>query len=107
MAIQVFNTFKSRWCGAFWQGNGLSVIPTVSWSTKNSFTFCFDGIEYGSVVAISTLGGIKEKNLFLEGYFEMKERVNPEQVLCFGRGFSEMGTEVISVDYLKTTRREK
>jgi len=37
----------------------------------------------------------------------LKERVNPAQVLCFGKGFSEMGDEVISVDYLKTTRRKK
>ena len=67
MAMQIFNTFKNRWCGAFWQENGLSVIPAVSWSTKSSFEFCFAGIEHGSVVAISTLGGLTEKNLFLGG----------------------------------------
>ena len=107
MAIQIYNTFKSRWCGAFWQENRLSVIPTVSWSTIDSFKFCFDGIEPGSVVAISSLGGLTEKSLFLRGYFELIERIGPAQILCFGKGFTEMGTEVITVDYLKTTRRKK
>lgn len=107
LAIQVYNVFKSRWCGAMWQDFGLSVIPTVSWSTEESFDFCFDGIEYGSVVAVSTLGALTKKDLFLEGYFEMKKRINPRQVLCFGKTFPEMGDEVIYVSYLETTRREK
>lgn len=107
MAIQMYNTFKSRWCGAYWQEHNLSVIPTVSWSTDDSFEFCFDGLEYGSIVAVSTVGGLKNKELFLRGYFEMKRRINPNQVLCFGRAFPEMGNEVITVDYLKTTGRVK
>jgi len=106
-ALQLYNTFKNRWCGAYWQENGLSVIPTVSWSTENSFDFCFDGIEYGSVVAISTLGGLTDKELFLKGYFELEARIRPTRVLCFGRAFPEMGSEVITVDYLETTRRQK
>jgi len=59
------------------------------------------------VVAISTLGGLTDKELFLRGYYEMKKQVNPKQILCFGKPFSEMDSEVIFVDYLKTTGREK
>lgn len=106
MAIQMYNTFKNRWCGAFWQDYGLSVIPSVSWSTEDSFEFCFDGIEQGSSVAISTLGNLKpNEKLFLRGYFEMKKRINPEWVLCFGKAFPEMGKEVVLVEYPKITRR--
>ena len=43
LAIQVYNVFKSRWCGAMWQDFGLSVIPTVSWSTEESFDFALMG----------------------------------------------------------------
>jgi hypothetical protein len=107
MAVQIFNTFRSRWCGAYWQYYKISVIPTISWSTRKSFDFCFDGIEYGSVVAISTLGCRKEKDRFLDGYFEMKKRINPKQVLCFDKVFPEMGSEVIFVSYPETTRRKK
>ena len=107
IAIQIHNTFKSRWCGAYWQEHTLSVIPTVSWSTDVSYEFCFDGLQYGTVVAISTLGGLKNKKQFLKGYFRMKECINPKQVLCYGKPFSEMGDEVIFADYLKATGRSK
>lgn len=103
--LQRYNTFRNRWCGAFWQDYGISVIPTISWSNIESFEFCFEGIEEGSVVAISTLSNLRNKRLFLEGYMEMKKRINPRQVLCFGKAFPEMGDEVITVEYLKTRRR--
>jgi hypothetical protein len=107
IALQIHNTFKSRWCGAYWQENGLSVIPSVSWSTETSYEFCFDGLEQGTVVAISTVGGLSNKDQFLRGYFEMKKRINPKQTLCFGKAFTEMCDEVIVVNYLKATGREK
>jgi hypothetical protein len=107
LAVQLISAFKNRWCGAYWQEHKISVIPTVSWSTIESFDFCFDGLEYETVVAISTLGGLTEKEHFLRGYFEMRDRINPKQVLCFGKPFSEMGDEVIMVNYLESTGRVK
>ena len=53
-ALQIYSTFKNRWCGAYWQRQGFIVIPTVFWSSNDSFEFCFDGIERGLVVAVST-----------------------------------------------------
>jgi hypothetical protein len=54
--LQIFNTFRSRWLGAYWQESGLVVIPTVTWGDKSSYDFCFDVVEQGSIVAVSTLG---------------------------------------------------
>ena len=105
IALQIYNTFRSRWCGAYWQDYNLSVIPTVGWSTNDSYSFCFDGLEEESVVSISTIGNLLEKELFLRGYFEMIKRIKPKQILCFGKAFPEMGEEVIVVDYLSTTGR--
>ena len=105
MAIQVYSTFKNRWCGACWQEHGLSVIPTIGWSTPKSFEFCFDGIQPGSAVAISTLGVLHDKESFLEGYYAMKKIIDPRQILCFGKPFNEIEDDVLFVDYLETTRR--
>ena len=99
--MQLTNLYKNRFCGAYWQLYGLSVIPTVSWSNTESYSFCFEGIEYGSVVAISTIGSKKFKKLFLRGYDEMKKRINPKQVLCYDEPFPEMGNEVIYAPYPK------
>ncbi len=54
LARQIDSVFKNRWCGAYWQKQGMTVIPTVSWGSIPSMEFCFDGIEKGSVVAVST-----------------------------------------------------
>lgn len=40
IAMQIYNTFRSRWCGAYLQSKGLSVIPTVYWGMPQSFCYC-------------------------------------------------------------------
>ena len=43
LAMQIWNTYRSRLIGRYWQDCGVTVIPTVSWSTHESYNFCFDG----------------------------------------------------------------
>lgn len=52
--MQLYNTFRNRWCGAYFASEGMRVIPTVSWGDERSFAFCFEGIPKGSTVAVST-----------------------------------------------------
>ena len=66
MPIKIYNTFRSRWCGAYLQSNGVKVIPTLAWGGPETFWFCFDGVEKKSVVAVSTLGVRHEKDLFMQ-----------------------------------------
>jgi hypothetical protein len=54
LAGQLWNTYRTRWMGRFWQEQGLLVIPTVRWSTPASYRFCFVGIARGQVVATGT-----------------------------------------------------
>lgn len=102
LSLKVYNTFRSRWCGAYLQSKGIKVIPTVAWGEPNTFWFCFDGIAQGSVVAVSTLGVRKEKSLFMQGYNEMIRKVKPEAVICYGKPFEEMQGKIIPIDYAKT-----
>ena len=106
LSLQLYNTFKNRWCGSYWQHNGIKVIPTISWSTLESFEFCFNGIEKGSTVAVSTLGVRKVKDLFLQGYNEMMKRIQPSLVICYSKPFPEMAGNIVFVDYLITTRKK-
>lgn len=92
-------TFRSRWCGAYLQSKGFKVIPTVYWGQPQSYWYCFDGIETGSVVALSTLGVKKEKNFFLQGYNEMLRRIKPKAIICYCEPFKEMEGNIITVDY--------
>lgn len=101
---QLESIAHSRWCGAFWQDQGMRVIPTVSWSTPLSFDFCFDGIEEGSIVAVGMIGCKKSKKEFLQGYDKMLTKINPSTILCFGSPFEEMEGNIVAVDYIKSRK---
>lgn len=87
-AIQIYNHYRKHYLGAYWQSKGIKVLPTIAWSDKSSYDFCFDGEPKNSVVVTSTVGILSSdtsKRLFLDGYREMKERLNPSLVICYGR----------------------
>ena len=88
LTLQLWNSYRNRWCGAYWQSRGLRVIPTISWSTEESYAFCFCGVERHSLVAISTLG-VKldqpaEHSWFMAGFTELLRRIAPPRILCYG-----------------------
>lgn len=87
-AAQVWNTYRSRWCGAFWQSNGVEVIPTACWGTPDTFDFCFDGIPANSHVAVSAIGirsNEVDKALFRAGMEELLRRTQPTLLLSYGK----------------------
>lgn len=102
MAIQIHNTFRSRWCGAYLQSKGIKVIPSVVWGEPDTFWFCFDGLEKNSIVAVSTIGVRNKKELFMSGYKELLRRIEPSVVICYGRPFDEMEGNIIHVSYEET-----
>lgn len=103
--MQIYNVFRNRWCGAFWASKGIRVIPTVNWGDESTFDFCFDGIEKGSAVAVSTYMAQEHGNRqdqrewFMAGYNEMLRRIEPERILCYSTPFPEMQGNIIHVDY--------
>ncbi len=98
------NVAKNRWVGAYWQAQGLTVIPTVSWGTAQTFEFCFDGVEQGSIVAIGMIGCKHSKLGFMRGYNAMLEKINPSTVICFGTPFPDMQGNIIPVDYRESRK---
>lgn len=87
-AIQIYNHYRKHWLGAYWQENGITVIPTISWSDENSFEWCFDGEPIGGAVAVSSVGtqnSAETKAMFLKGYTEMIKRLQPSLVYFYGK----------------------
>ena len=109
--MQLYNVFRSRWCGAYWASKGLRVIPTVNWGDESTFDFCFEGIEKGSVVAVSTYMASEhdnrqdQKDWFMAGYNEMLRRIEPEKIICYNTPFPEMQGNIIYVDYERSSWR--
>lgn len=86
-AMQIYHHYKKQWMGAYWQANGITVVPTVSWSDDKSYSWCFDGIPKESAISVSSVGCMKNQRnieLFLNGYQEMVRRLNPKQILFYG-----------------------
>lgn len=83
--LQIYNVYRSRWISRYWQSNGIRVIPTLQWSDKKSYRYCFEGIPQGMPIAISTVS-IDDTNLddFLNGFFTGYEKINPEYIVCYG-----------------------
>jgi hypothetical protein len=113
LVVQMWNIYRSRWLARFWQQNEIEVIPTVSWSTKESFDFCFKGIPKQSVVALSTVGlrGKENQKAFVEGFEEMIRQLEPIALVVYGEirpvQFEESVQDVLTYEtYWKKRRTE-
>lgn len=87
LSMKIWNIYRSRLLGNFWQNVGINVIPTISWAEEDTFSFCFDGIEKESIVAVSTIGVKRDNNAFdiwKNGMDEMIKRINPSTILVYG-----------------------
>ena len=56
LSMKIWNVYRSRLIGQYYQSCGIKVIPTISWAEESTFEFCFDGIPKGSIVSVSTIG---------------------------------------------------
>ena len=99
MPMKIWNVYRSRQIGAYYQKQGIKVIPTISWAEVSTFQFAFKGIEKGSIVAVSTIG-VKEQEEALKiwkaGMEAMIEQIEPSIILCYGGklDFDYKGIEV-------------
>lgn len=107
-AMQVWQVYRSRWVGCWLAHHGVQVIPTIGWSTSDSYEFAFAGVPTGSVVAISTVGVQHDplaRELFAEGYAAMLHHLLPSTVLAYGKLLPEMTGDTPVLRY--PTRWEK
>ncbi len=108
-ALQVYNHYRKHWLGAYWQANGVYVIPTISWSDEESYTWCFDGEPVGGIVAVSTVGtqiNPQASEYFKQGYAEMMRRLEPEKVIVYGIVPEGLEGDIIQVKPFQQKWRE-
>lgn len=85
--MQAWNTYRSRAIGAYWQHEGLNVIPTASWSTPESYTYCFNGLPEHSTIAISTIGCINNlhaQTIWHDGANALIKAKHPTTLIIYG-----------------------
>lgn len=111
MPMKIWNVYRSRFIGNYYQNKGINVIPTLSWAEPETFKFCFEGIPAGSIVSVSTIG-VKENKAALkiwrDGMQAAIDKIKPSTVLVYG-GKLEFDYGNIDVRYFnnKVTERWK
>ena len=87
MPMKIWNIYRSRLIGQYFQNRGIKVIPTISWAEEETFKFCFKGIPKGSIVSISTIGVKQDENalkIWRDGVSEMIKQIEPKAILVYG-----------------------
>ena len=87
MPMKIWNVYRSRQIGAFYQSKGIKVIPTISWAEPETFQFCFQGIPQGSIVSISTIGVKRDPDalkIWRDGVSAMIDQIAPSAILVYG-----------------------
>lgn len=94
-------TYNNRWAGAFLQCHGRPVIPCVGWVGKEHFDITFAGLVDGGVFLISSIGthNIAARDMFLAGYFELRQRFPNTQIICVGNPHHEMDSDVCYIPF--------
>lgn len=87
MPMKIWNVYRSRQIGQYYQSMGIKVIPTLSWAEKETFEFAFKGIPKGSVVSVSTIGVKRDENalkIWNDGMDAMIKEIEPSTILVYG-----------------------
>lgn len=85
-AQKIWNIFRNKLLVAWWQFNGIHVIPNVSWINEN-YECSFEGWPKNSVIAVNSTGVGKSKRckrMWISGYKKMLEYLKPVHILRYG-----------------------
>lgn len=110
-AVQIWNAYKRHWLAAYWQQMGVRVLPTLSWADEDSFEWCFDGEPENAIVSMSTVGVLDDPEaaeLFRQGCAEAVRRLNPTQILWYGKPLPGMEFPAVAIPpYYETIQTRK
>ncbi len=83
---QQWNHYRSQWTGRYWQERGIQVIPSVNWSTEDSYYWSFAGIPTGQVLALAVpdLRDPVTHRLFYAGFRAMLKLLQPAALMIYG-----------------------
>lgn len=108
---QLYNNWRSKVLMAYWQSQGVKVIPNIQWSNSKSFNYAFDGYSPGGLVAVSSVGCRDKhaKDLFIQGYTKMTELLQPEKVILIGKVPQELQNDekILNIPSFMEQRRQK
>ena len=82
-----YNIFNIKRITAWWQYNGINVIPNVVWCSGIDYEYCFDGLPTHSIIAINSTGvghDERSKQIWIEGYRKALKCLKPKTIIRYG-----------------------
>lgn len=102
-----WNDFRNKFLAAYFQHWGVNIIPAPSWADVKDIERYAEGWPTNSLIAINSTGiGTDKRSIFnwLDGYYEMIERLKPSHILRYGR-FIEGENNEISTYYENNNKK--
>jgi len=87
LALNLFQLYQNRFVSAYWQSEGLQVIPSVSWGNADSFEYCFDGLPQNSVLSIGGVGNSHHASMLQLWEYGVNltiEQLHPKALIMYG-----------------------
>lgn len=84
---KLWNSFRNKLMTAFFQRNGISVIPAPSWADSPDIDIFMEGWPKNSVIAINSTGIGRDKRcryVWLDGYYAMLDILKPLHIIRYG-----------------------
>jgi hypothetical protein len=99
-AVAIFNIYRSRWCGRFWQEAGLRVIPDIDFALADSFEYCCAGVPQNApCIAIQNhvkMVGWDVQRAAQDGVMQIIDMLKPQSILVYaGEQSEELLSEVL------------
>ena len=86
--LKRWNIYRMCAFGSWIASQNIPVISNVRWGSEETWTYCFDGNPYNSMIAIGTIASglrsIQNRPLFENGLFYMVEKLRPHTILVYG-----------------------
>jgi len=87
-ALKLWNTYRMRAFGYAAGKEGLEVINNIRGRINEDFSYCCNGIELNSIIAIGTVGSglkfLENRPQFENWLFEVVKRLKPKSIVVYG-----------------------
>jgi hypothetical protein len=92
-----WNSFRNKLLSAFYQRNGIPLIPAPSWGDLKYIELYMEGWPKNSIIAINSTGVGRDKrsrHIWLDGYYAMLDILKPLFILRYGCMIEGEKTEI-------------
>ena len=94
---KLWNSFRNKLLSAFYQRNGINLIPAPSWGDLVNIELYMEGWPKESIIAVNSTGiGLDKRcrHIWLEGYHAMLDILKPVHIIRYGAYIEGERTEM-------------